>query len=188
VRLAKNIEWSTFKEFAVTAIDEPTPIPQHLFCFNYVPNPNGPGVVMCGYQHIDEGEFATRPHKTHTCQKCGQSFTPARVPTVGVRFLPGTKNEPTQIVCANERSKALRAPEWEPAKGGKAVLLVVYGGHYSELVGKAFRILECSYDRADTKWHVEELDGGGQFLVGPCVWCSLAEAQVWFPFNNYGQT
>lgn len=49
----------------------------------------------CGTQHIDEGVFATKPHHTHTCQHedCGLTWRPAVAPTVGVRFLPGFKNE-----------------------------------------------------------------------------------------------
>jgi hypothetical protein len=49
---------------------------------------------QCGTLHIDEGEFATRPHKTHTCQHCGAQWQPALVPTVGVRFLPGCQKAP----------------------------------------------------------------------------------------------
>lgn len=46
----------------------------------------------CGERHIDEGEFATKPHHTHACQECGVVWRPALVSTVGVRFLPGYKN------------------------------------------------------------------------------------------------
>jgi hypothetical protein len=46
----------------------------------------------CGELHIDEGEFATKPHHTHACQHCGAVWRPAVVATVGVRFLPGFKN------------------------------------------------------------------------------------------------
>jgi rubredoxin len=46
----------------------------------------------CGELHIDEGEFATKPHHTHSCQHCGLTWRPAVVATVGVRFLPGFKN------------------------------------------------------------------------------------------------
>lgn len=46
----------------------------------------------CGKLHIDEGDFATKPHHTHSCQHCGLTWRPAVVPTVGVRFLPGFKN------------------------------------------------------------------------------------------------
>jgi hypothetical protein len=42
----------------------------------------------CGELHVDEGEFATKPHHTHACQHCGAVWRPALVPTVGVRFLP----------------------------------------------------------------------------------------------------
>jgi hypothetical protein len=46
----------------------------------------------CGERHVDEGEFATRPHHTHACQACGFVWRPAKVATVGVHFLPGMKN------------------------------------------------------------------------------------------------
>jgi hypothetical protein len=49
----------------------------------------------CGMRHIDEGEFATKPHHTHACQHCGECWRPAIVPTVGVWFLPGFKNGAT---------------------------------------------------------------------------------------------
>lgn len=47
----------------------------------------------CGERHIDEGEFKTKPHHTHACQNCGMVWRPAIINTVGVRFLPGFKNE-----------------------------------------------------------------------------------------------
>lgn len=57
------------------------PIPMILTC------------PQCNQRHIDEGEFAERAHHTHACQNCGMVWRPAIVPTVGVRFLPGFKNE-----------------------------------------------------------------------------------------------
>jgi hypothetical protein len=59
----------------------PAPIPMLLWC------------PACGSRHYDVGEFATRPHHTHACQTCGMVWRPAVVPTVGVEFLPGFKNE-----------------------------------------------------------------------------------------------
>lgn len=47
----------------------------------------------CRARHIDEGEFATKRHHTHSCQSCGLTWRPAVGPTCGVRFLPGFKNE-----------------------------------------------------------------------------------------------
>jgi hypothetical protein len=47
----------------------------------------------CGELHIDEGEFATKSHHTHSCQHCGLTWRPAVVATVGVRFLPGFRND-----------------------------------------------------------------------------------------------
>jgi len=56
------------------------PIPMILRC---------PG---CGRRHVDEGEWAARPHHTHACQHCGEVWRPAVVDTVGVRFLPGFRD------------------------------------------------------------------------------------------------
>ena len=61
--------------------EKPTALPMRLPC------------PSCGALHIDEGEFATKSHRTHSCQSCGMTWRPAVVPTVGVRFLPGFKNE-----------------------------------------------------------------------------------------------
>jgi hypothetical protein len=46
----------------------------------------------CNVRHIDEGEFATKPHHTHACQGCGMVWRPAKIATVGVQFLPGFRN------------------------------------------------------------------------------------------------
>jgi rubredoxin len=56
------------------------PIPMRLTC------------PVCSALHIDEGEFATKAHHTHSCQSCGMTWRPAVVATVGVQFLPGFKN------------------------------------------------------------------------------------------------
>jgi hypothetical protein len=61
-------------------VDSLAPIPMRLTC------------PECGELHIDEGEFATKPHHTHSCQHCGLTWRPAVVATVGVRFLPGFKS------------------------------------------------------------------------------------------------
>lgn len=57
------------------------PVPMLLHC------------PMCGDRHLDVGAFATKVHHTHACQGCGHCWRPAVVPTVGVQFLPGFKNE-----------------------------------------------------------------------------------------------
>lgn len=57
------------------------PVPMLLWC---------PG---CGERHIDKGDFATKSHHTHSCQTCGMTWRPGVLPTVGVQFLPGFKDE-----------------------------------------------------------------------------------------------
>jgi transcription elongation factor Elf1 len=62
------------------AVEEVKPVPMRLVC------------ERCGELHIDVGEFATKPHHTHSCQHCGLTWRPAIIHTVGVRFLPGFRN------------------------------------------------------------------------------------------------
>lgn len=66
----------------------PFPVPLVLYC-------------PAGHPHVDEGEWATKPHKTHQCQVkrwrggggptppdwgvCGLEWRPAEFPTVGVK-------------------------------------------------------------------------------------------------------
>ena len=68
------------------------PIPMLLYC------------PECSARHLDVGEFATKLHHTHACQRCGHVWRPALVATVGVQFLPGFKNavEPSngRLNCA----------------------------------------------------------------------------------------
>ena len=60
--------------------DASAPIPMVLHCPD------------CRARHVDAGEFATKPHHTHSCQVCGLTWRPAVVATVGVQFLPGFKD------------------------------------------------------------------------------------------------
>lgn len=53
----------------------PAPIPMILFC------------PLCHVQHIDRGEWTTKPHRTHKCEVCTKEWRPANVPTVGVAIL-----------------------------------------------------------------------------------------------------
>lgn len=58
--------------------DDPAPIPVVIHC------------PKCGLQHVDEGEWTMRAHRTHLCAKCGETWTPCARPTVGVLALgPG---------------------------------------------------------------------------------------------------
>ena len=48
------------------------------------PVPMSMDCPKCDVQHLDEGEWAARPHKTHQCQSCGHEWRPFAYPTVGV--------------------------------------------------------------------------------------------------------
>lgn len=64
----------------MTPESEPLVIPLLLWC------------PECGKRHIDQGEFATKFHHTHSCQHCGMTWRPAIEFTTGVQFLPGFKD------------------------------------------------------------------------------------------------
>lgn len=79
--------WSAAMKQAETVLGTPVPamppLPMVLHC------------PECKQQHIDVGEFATRPHRTHRCTAeagngpgCGHEWRPALVRTVGVKELP----------------------------------------------------------------------------------------------------
>lgn len=79
-----GIDMRAWKQRAETAETEAerlraaltTPIPMYLRC------------TRCALPHIDRGEWATRPHKTHLCEGCGHTWRVSDHPTVGVEVLP----------------------------------------------------------------------------------------------------
>lgn len=71
-------------------IEQPTPISMRLCC------------EACGKLHIDEGEFRTKVHHTHTCQYCGLTWRPAKEATVGVQWIPGFKNAATPDLAQSD--------------------------------------------------------------------------------------
>lgn len=56
----------------------------------------------CLKQHIDDGEFAVKPHKMHACQFCGLGFAVSKEPSVGVQFFSGWKNSGVKIESTDE--------------------------------------------------------------------------------------
>lgn len=77
--LAKN-QFSFIPERACSPLPI-LPIPMILNC------------PECGERHIDSNGWEKKVHTTHACQHCGMVWRPALVPTVGVQFLPGYKND-----------------------------------------------------------------------------------------------
>lgn len=78
-----DFQWECARRVAKMLMDwiyPPSAVPMILHCPD------------CGERHVDEGDFAARPHHTHACQTCGMVWRPAKQPTVGVRFLPGFKD------------------------------------------------------------------------------------------------
>ncbi len=53
-----------------------SPVPQLLYC------------PCCSTLHVDEGEWATRPHTTHLCAACNHEWRPFECATVGVPEVP----------------------------------------------------------------------------------------------------
>ncbi len=77
--LPRPAEWDDFKWPTIEALEVeeiPAPVPLVLNC------------PRCHRQHIDEGEWATKPHRKHLCAKCEHEWRPANIYTVGVKELP----------------------------------------------------------------------------------------------------
>lgn len=86
----------------------------------------------CGELHIDEGEFATKPHHTHSCQHCGLTWRPCVLNTVGVRFLPGFKSDPViggPFVIWNTRDNCRVIGNFGTHETAKSYLLEHYYDH-----------------------------------------------------------
>lgn len=114
IMLADTEDWDVPRCFDCwVALGEPKYEPKHN---GAAPIPMFLCCPMCGTRHIDEGEFATKIHHTHSYQKCGLTWRPAVVATVGVRFLPGFKN--AHAPTRGESSQA--DPEKHPAAGPSA--------------------------------------------------------------------
>lgn len=77
---------------AIEADPAAQPTPVYLTTLEEKPIPMLLTCPACGERHLDAGRFATHPHHTHACQACGMVWRPAKVATVGVRFLPGFKD------------------------------------------------------------------------------------------------
>ena len=54
--------------------DIPGGVPAYIFC------------KRCNEQHIDRGEWVTRLHKTHKCEKCGYMWKPFEFATLGIPY------------------------------------------------------------------------------------------------------
>lgn len=61
------------------------PIPALLYC------------PECGELHVDEYEWAKRPHKTHQCQSCGCEWRPFSVATVGIDPFPAPATDAGKV-------------------------------------------------------------------------------------------
>ncbi len=100
----------------------------------------------CGQLHIDEGEFATKPHHTHSCQHCGLTWRPAKEHTVGVQFIPGFKNDtpppPTPSSFdewAKVRAASAVRPDPQAAQRGGEPTSQGLGSQGSESRGHVFK-------------------------------------------------
>jgi hypothetical protein len=79
---------------------EPAPVPMNLFC------------PFCGTRHVDEGEWATRPHKTHQCQSCMKEWRLFPYPTVGVPAVAPEGEAKRCIYCGQSIQFQPRYANW----------------------------------------------------------------------------
>ena len=68
----------------------------------------------CEEIHVDEGEWATRPHKTHQCQHCRHEWRPYQVHTVGVPVSGDAKLEAENKALRGALEPFVKLSEWAP--------------------------------------------------------------------------
>jgi hypothetical protein len=73
------------------------PIPLALVC------------PKCCAPHVDEGEWSSRPHRTHQCQKCMFEWRPCGLPTVGIDtdLAPGAYAELAALRAKNDDRESI---------------------------------------------------------------------------------
>lgn len=87
---------------------------------------------MCGTRHVDRGEFATKPHHTHSCQnpKCCLTWRPAVQDTVGVQHLPGFLDATEESDSVESVAPPLPEPTHiDEAAASLLFALHIYPGH-----------------------------------------------------------
>lgn len=145
--------WMLVTQAAVNALAK-TAIPMRLTC------------PECGVLHVDEGEFETKPHHTHACQHCGNVWRPSVLCTVGVRFLPGFRDE--------ERVFAVKIPR-SRCKSCGDTLMFSARNRGDELCGPCHRTIAPSETPAQVAWR------GESALTRQCPTC---EAEPGVPCSS----
>lgn len=124
--------------FAGPAVSDAAPVPLRLSC------------PVCGMWHLDEGDLATTPHRTHACQHCGALWAPAVVPTVGVKFLPGCRNE--------------AGPDPVESRAAPAVLVPV-DGHDPAYVTLTWPVYLAMREKL-ARFEAAQREDGGHYVAG----------------------
>ena len=142
----------------------------------------------CAYQHVDEGEWATRPHRTHLCADCGAEWRPFDYATVGVETTAqGDGERRWQVLTSTGSIRKLcpffvhdRTGTSINALGGYFVNQVVAQRHanYLNALEERNRELEAERDearrityRAAEVWNQEEVE----LKAEAARWRGLAE-------------
>lgn len=73
-KLSKDVKWPCYLTDLCCrgTMTVPDPVPMVLNC------------PACCREHLDVGEWAVRPHKTHKCEGCQTEWTPEEFATRGV--------------------------------------------------------------------------------------------------------
>jgi transposase-like protein len=62
---------------------------------------------LCSALHVDTGEWASRPHRTHLCLDCGHTWTPSYFYTFGRLPLTAWEHTRAAAMKAKRLAKAL---------------------------------------------------------------------------------
>ncbi len=81
--------------------------------------------TFCSSEHVDSGELANVPHKTHLCKACGKRFpsTEGYVRSVGIRHDVDPYDTYNLLTDAGALDAVVFAHGWQVTKWGQAVWL-----------------------------------------------------------------
>jgi hypothetical protein len=96
----------------------------------------------CRAPHVDEGEWATRPHKTHQCQSCSHEWRPYPFPTVGVASVPLSTLAEVAEEYAREQESRGDDFDYARAEGVRELVRRVSSGQMPEVLLKQ-RVVEA---------------------------------------------
>lgn len=121
----------------------------------------------CACQHIDKGEWATKLHRTHLCDRCGHEWMPSAFPTFGVLNL---KDAETWKKCYDEVFEDLMEAEAREKEKDR-ILDIVFKASFIPTLMRTMVHKALSMPKDDTALKSERIKVLFDWAKRSCKWC-----------------